>query len=43
MYKLTDAIERHPAGAFAAFLAIHAVVWTALPALFFLNLPLDLI
>ena len=43
MYQITDAIERHPAGAFAAFLAIHAVVWTALPALFFLNLPLDLI
>ena len=26
-----------------AFLALHAAVWTALPALFFLNLPLDLI
>ena len=43
MYKLTDAIQRHPANAFAAFLALHIVVWTALPALFFLNLPLDLI
>ena len=43
MCKLIDAIERHPAGAFAAFLALHAAVWTALPALFFLNLPLDLI
>jgi len=43
MYQLIDAIQRHPAGAFAAFLALHAVVWTALPALFFLNLPLDLI
>jgi hypothetical protein len=43
MDKITDAIERHPAGAFAAFLAIHALVWTVLPALFFLNLPLDLI
>ncbi|MEX2036031.1 MAG: glycosyltransferase family 39 protein, partial [Xanthobacteraceae bacterium] len=43
MSNVIDAIERHPAGAFAAFLALHAVVWTALPALFFLNLPLDLI
>ena len=43
MTKLTDAIRRHPAGTFAAFLAIHGVVWTALPALLFLNLPLDLI
>jgi hypothetical protein len=33
MYKLTDAIQRHPANAFAAFLALHIVVWTALPAL----------
>ncbi len=43
MTKVTDAIERHPAGMFLAFLALHAAVWSALPALFFLNLPLDLI
>jgi hypothetical protein len=43
MYQLTDAIQGHPAAAFAAFLALHVAVWTALPALFFLNLPLDLI
>jgi 4-amino-4-deoxy-L-arabinose transferase-like glycosyltransferase len=43
MIKITDAIDRHPAGTFLAFLALHAVVWTALPAIFFLNLPLDLI
>jgi 4-amino-4-deoxy-L-arabinose transferase-like glycosyltransferase len=43
MSKITDAIEQHPAGAFLAFLALHSLVWTALPALFFLNLPLDLI
>jgi 4-amino-4-deoxy-L-arabinose transferase-like glycosyltransferase len=43
MYKVTDAIERHPNRAFAAFLALHTVVWSALPTLFFLNLPLDLI
>src|SRR5262249_24640168 len=41
--RLTAAIERHPQGAFAAFLALHVVVWTALPALLYLNLPLDLI
>jgi 4-amino-4-deoxy-L-arabinose transferase-like glycosyltransferase len=43
MDKVTDAIERHPAGAFVTFAVLHIVVWTALPALFFLNLPLDLI
>jgi hypothetical protein len=43
MYKITDAIRQHPTAAFAAFLALHAAVWTVLPALFFLNLPLDLI
>ena len=32
-----------PARAFAAFLALHAAVWTALPALLYPNLPLDLI
>src|SRR6476646_12069400 len=43
MIKITDAIHRHPAGTFLAFLALHAVVWTVLPAVFFLNRPLDLI
>jgi hypothetical protein len=43
MRKLTDAIEQNPAGAFLAFLALHAAVWTVLPALLFRNLPLDLI
>ena len=43
MNKVTDAIQQHPLGVFVAFLALHAVVWTALPAIFFLNLPLDLI
>src|SRR4051812_7077830 len=43
MIKLVDAIHQHPTRAFLAFLALHAVVWTALPALFFINLPLDLI
>jgi 4-amino-4-deoxy-L-arabinose transferase-like glycosyltransferase len=36
-------IEQRPAKAFAAFAALHVAVWTALPALFYLNLPLDLI
>ncbi len=43
MTKLANMIDQHPAGTFLAFLALHAVVWTALPALFFRNLPLDLI
>jgi len=38
-----DWIEDAPRAAFAAFLALHFAVWTALPALFYANLPLDLI
>src|ERR1700722_19559917 len=38
-----DWIEAAPRAAFAAFLALHFVVWTALPALLYANLPLDLI
>jgi 4-amino-4-deoxy-L-arabinose transferase-like glycosyltransferase len=41
--RLIDAVERRPKTALAAFLALHGVVWTALPALFFYNLPLDVI
>src|ERR1700674_459877 len=36
-------IARHPVGAFAAFAALHIIVWTALPTLLYRNLPLDLI
>jgi 4-amino-4-deoxy-L-arabinose transferase-like glycosyltransferase len=36
-------IERKPKAAFGAFLALHFAVWTALPALLYANLPLDLI
>ena len=36
-------IERRPQLAFLAFLALHFAVWTALPALLYPNLPLDLI
>jgi len=43
MSGLIAAIERHPQRAFAAFLALHVLVWTALPALLYPNLPLDLI
>ncbi len=38
-----DWIEDAPRAAFAAFLALHFAVWTALPALLYANLPLDLI
>ena len=40
---VVDWIERAPRAAFAAFLALHFVVWTALPTLLYANLPLDLI
>src|SRR5215475_12755177 len=43
MSGLIAAIEHYPQRAFAAFLALHIVVWTALPALLYPNLPLDLI
>jgi 4-amino-4-deoxy-L-arabinose transferase-like glycosyltransferase len=36
-------IESQPQAAFAAFLALHFAVWTALPTLLYANLPLDLI
>ncbi|MGB6284472.1 MAG: hypothetical protein WBG18_08650, partial [Xanthobacteraceae bacterium] len=36
-------IERRPGTAFGGFLAMHFVVWTVLPALLYVNLPLDLI
>ncbi len=41
--RLIDWIERRPQAAFGSFLALHFVVWTALPALLYANLPLDLI
>ena len=36
-------IEGRPQAAFGGFLALHFAVWTALPTLFYANLPLDLI
>jgi hypothetical protein len=43
MPGLIATIERRPQAAFAAFLALHFIVWTALPPLLYPNLPLDLI
>jgi 4-amino-4-deoxy-L-arabinose transferase-like glycosyltransferase len=43
MPGLISSIERRPLAAFAFFLALHFLVWTALPALLYPNLPLDLI
>jgi 4-amino-4-deoxy-L-arabinose transferase-like glycosyltransferase len=43
MSGLIATIERRPQAAFATFLALHALLWTALPALLYPNLPLDLI
>jgi len=43
MSGLIASIERHPRAAFALFLGLHLSVWTALPALLYPNLPLDLI
>jgi hypothetical protein len=41
--QLIAAIERRPRAAFGWFLALHVLVWTALPTLLYHNLPLDLI
>lgn len=38
-----EPIAASPGRAFAAFLGLHAALWTALPALLYPNLPLDLI
>ena len=43
MSELIATIERRPQTAFAVFLALHVVVWIALPTLLYPNLPLDLI
>jgi 4-amino-4-deoxy-L-arabinose transferase-like glycosyltransferase len=40
---LIGLVERRPGAAFGGFLAVHFTVWTALPALLYANLPLDLI
>ena len=43
MAGLIDAVERRPRAAFAGFLVIHGLIWTALPSLIYFNLPLDVI
>ena len=40
---LVSAVERRPGTVFAIFAALHLVVWSALPATLYPNLPLDLI
>ena len=40
---LVSAVEQRPATVFAVFAALHLVVWSALPAALYPNLPLDLI
>ena len=42
-YPFLERIATYPGRTLAAFLALHAVVWTALPSLIYPNLPLDLI
>ncbi|MFZ3311514.1 MAG: glycosyltransferase family 39 protein [Xanthobacteraceae bacterium] len=41
--KLFSWIESRPRAAFGAFMALHFIVWTALPSFLYANLPLDLI
>src|SRR5438445_5609540 len=43
MSRLIAAVEGAPQRAFVIILAVHFFVWTALPALLYANLPLDLI
>jgi 4-amino-4-deoxy-L-arabinose transferase-like glycosyltransferase len=43
MPKIAETIEQRPGAVLATFLALHALVWTALPAALYPNLPLDLI
>jgi hypothetical protein len=41
--RLAGWVNDYPGRAFAAFVALHAAVWTLLPTLLYANLPLDLI
>src|SRR5712692_3673392 len=43
MSGLIAMVDRRPQAAFALFLGLHLVVWTALPTILYPNLPLDLI
>lgn len=39
MPRLIDAVERRSQAAFAGSLVLHGLIWTALPALLYANLP----
>ena len=41
--NVSATIEQYPGATFALFALLHLAVWTALPALLYPNLPLDLI
>ena len=41
--RLSAWIADNPCRAFAAFCLLHTIVWTAIPAILYPNLPLDLI
>src|SRR6187549_4158883 len=43
LHSMFSVIESYPGRVFAAFCALHFVIWTALPAVLYHNLPLDLI
>jgi 4-amino-4-deoxy-L-arabinose transferase-like glycosyltransferase len=43
MQSLYEFVERRPRAAFLAFATLHLIVWTALPAALYPNLPLDVI
>src|SRR3984893_13904836 len=43
MPGLISSIQRRPLAGFCFFLALHFLIWTALPSLLYPNLPLDLI
>ncbi len=42
-FPLMTWVQQRPTAAFATFAALHMAVWTALPAILYRNLPLDLI
>ena len=43
MNTILTAIEQRPGATFAVYCALHVIIWSALPALLYPNLPLDLI
>ena len=43
MARLIDWVESRQQAVFAGFLAVHGLVWTALPSLLYFNLPVDVI